>query len=61
MWVNYGGRTRLVAYDPQWDDYERQRHFSIVIGVPEGNNTRLTWKDRCAQSDTAPDWLLENV
>jgi hypothetical protein len=31
------------------------------MGVTEGNSTRRAWRDNFAQSETEPDYVLENV
>jgi hypothetical protein len=56
--VQYGRRVELLADDPQWSEQERHERFRVMMGVPEGTRTSLVREDKCAQSDSAPDWIL---
>jgi hypothetical protein len=59
--VDYCGRVMSLSYDPWWNDEELRICVFTVMGVPEGNTTCLSWQDLCAQSDTAPHYILENI
>jgi hypothetical protein len=59
--VRYRQRVELLAHNPHWSDEERHGRFRTMMGVPTEVKTKLVWRDRCAQSDTEPDWTLKEV